>query len=518
MMELMKNGRPWIQVHFAYPRLMGGAKSESHFRSPRVIISAVAIVLAGLALALRLLPQGTSPATSPAVGIVWVAPFALLLLGIALIPGIFPRWWEHYDGWFCMGLGVAAAAVYMLRFGGAAVAGISASMSLYIDFIVLLGALFIIASGLVVRLNRSASPMLNVLVLLLAAVLANVFGSMGASVLLARPFFRMNRGRVKAFHVVFYVMIAANVGAALTTLGDPPLLLGFLSGIPFWFITIHAWPAWLLAVGLLLAMFYILDRRCASVEGGCGIQAGGTDDDAEITIDGAEQILLLLAALGAVFLPSPWRVVVLILLAAVSLLICPNNLRKENRFNFKPIREIAILFCGIFLTMAPVLNLLGHQAGDGNLRNWLNSPGKCFFTAGALSCVLDNAPTYMAILQARLAEHSTPAAMENQFHTTARPLISPVRSEKMTGAAGQRAAMRKKIADPKVALDVLAISLGAVFFGGLTWIGNGPNLMIRAIAQQEGVVCPGFVAYLFRYALPMLLPVLLLVWLIFFYH
>ncbi len=501
----------------AYPRMpAAGGNSESRLIAPRLMIGVLALVLTGLFLIVRLLTHVPHPEPSPAAGIVWTAPFVLLLLGIALIPGIFPRWWEHYYGWFCLGLGVVAAAVYVQRYGGAAMAQLSESMSLYIDFIVLLGALFVIASGIVVQVDRPASPVLNVMVLLLAALLANVLGSMGASVLLARPFFRINRGRMKAFHVVFYVFIAANVGAALTSLGDPPLLLGFLSGVPFWFITIHAWPAWLLAVGLLLVMFYILDRRCAPAAGARGTATGGTSAVAEITIHGGEQILLLLAALAAVFLPSPWRDMVLILAAAVSLLICPNNLRKENRFSFKPIREIAILFCGIFLTMVPVLNLLSNQGRAGNLRYWLNSPGKCFFAAGGLSSVLDNAPTYMAILQARLAAHPRPAAGEKEnSHIATRTGES---KKMVTGAIAKRMTIRKKLADPKVAADVLAISLGAVFFGGLTWIGNGPNLIIRAIAQQEGVVCPGFMAYLFRYALPFLMPVLLVVWLIFFYH
>ena len=515
MMAGMKDGSPWIRIRLAYPRVLHASDAQRRLFAPRLVIGATALVLATLVFAGRLFGHITPGATPPSVGPQWMIPFAALLIGIALIPGIFPHWWEKFYAWFCLGISIVAALWYLWRFGGSARSQLATSLITYTDFIVLLGALFIIASGIVVRVAKPATPAFNALVLLLAAILANVFGSMGASVLLARPFFRMNRAHIRPFHVVFFVLIVANVGASLTALGDPPLLLGFLTGVPFWWITIHAWKVWLLAIGLLLGMFYILDRRHRGLSPDRVPVTQERVDAPVIEIDGVEQLLLVLLALAALFLAPPWRDAVMVLAAAISLLICPAELRHENRFNFQPIREIGILFLAIFLTMTPVLNLLTHQSQAGKLAHWLNTPGQCFFTAGSLSSVLDNAPTYMAVLQAKLAQHSAGRTVAVSIRK-ARDVPKTAGKNQSTGAADARALLRRKLADPEISLAVLAISLGSVFFGGLTWIGNGPNLMIRAIAQQEDIVCPGFVGYIFRYALPVLLPVLILIWLIFF--
>ncbi len=506
-----------MSVRLAYPRVLYATDGGAHFFKPRAVIGVTALVLALLVFAERLLARAHGSVSPPQVDVLWILPFAVLLAGMAILPGMFPQWWRKWYAWFCLGMSILAGAWYVRRYGDGAASELSASVTTYIDFIVLLGTLFIIASGLVVRVDRPATPGLNVLVLLLAALMANIFGSMGAAVLLARPFVRMNRGHIKPYHLIFFVIIVANVGASLTALGDPPLLLGFLSGVPFWWITVHVWKIWIVAVGLLLAMFYILDRWHRSVPDCELSQAGEPSNSAVVSVDGAEQLLLLTAALMAMFLAAPWRDAAMVLAAAVSLLICPAELRHENRFNFKPIREIAILFFAIFLAMAPVLNLLSNLGRSGKLAYWLNSPGKCFFTTGALSSVLDNAPTYLAIMQARLAERPSGIQVSSRFTRGSRQ-TSGVRGAMVQRNAPMlsRSMLRKKLAEPDVALDVLAISLGAVFFGGLTWIGNGPNLMIRAIAQQEGIVCPGFLSYVVRYALPILMPILLVVWLMFF--
>ncbi len=517
MIGTMKYERPFISVHLAYPRMLNATDGGAHFFKPRVVIGVTALMLTILVFAERLLTRVSRTVSLPRVGALWILPFAVLLGGIALMPGLFPQWWRKWYGWYCLGLSILAAAWYLRCYGGGAMAGLSTSVALYTDFIVLLGTLFIIASGIVVRVDQSASPGINVLVLLLAALMANILGSMGASVLLARPFFRMNRDHIQAFHVVFFVVIVANVGAALTSLGDPPLLLGFLIGVPFWWITIHAWPVWLLTMGLLLPMFYILDRHHRRKLPSVSPRIGAQSSSAVISINGGEQLLLLFTALLALFLAAPWRDGIMIAASAISLLICPAELRRENRFNFKPIREIGILFLAIFVTMTPVLNLLSARGRSGDLKYWLSSPGKCFFTAGAMSSVLDNAPTYLAILQARLAQRPDTVATPRPPQIK-RPGSGRVAADKAHATAGSPALLRDRLADPGTALDVMAISLGAVFFGGLTWIGNGPNLMIRAIAQQEGIACPGFIRYVVHYALPILMPLLLVVWLIFFWR
>ena len=514
MMTKMKNRQPLIRIRLAYPRTLSASEAHGHLYAPRLIIGTATLVLAVLVFAGRFLAHSHIGGAPPPAGMRWIIPFAVLLIGIAVIPGIFPHWWEKFYARFCLGISTAAALLYLWRFHGPARSELSASLITYTDFIVLLGALFIIASGIVVRFGKPATPGLNVVVLLLAAIAANCFGGMGVSVLLARPFFRMNRSRISAFHVVFFVIIVANVGASLSSLGDPPLLLGFLSGIPFWWITLHAWKIWLLAVGLLLAMFYALDRLHRRHSPNRAPETA-LEHSPLIDIDGAEQLLLLALALGALFLGAPWRDSALVLAAGISLLICPAELRHENRFHFQPIREIGILFLAIFLTMTPVLNLLTNQARAGHIRQWLGTPGKCFFTTGALSSVLDNAPTYMAILRARLAQPPGELIVAGLSHRTR--IAAKAAAANDTAVGGTTATMlREKLANSRIAWAVLAISLGSVFFGGLTWIGNGPNLMVRAIAQQEGIACPGFVRYVLRYALPCLLPVLIVVWLIFF--
>ena len=511
----MKKREALISVRLAYPRTFTVTNRHDYSLPHRRIIGFTVLILAILVAIETLLSRIPRPISPASVDTPWILPFIALLAGMALLPGLFPHWWERFYSWFCLSLGIAAALGYMWRYGASAVAEISTSISIYINFIVLLGTLFIIASGLVVRLNKPATPGFNVLLLLLAALFANVVGSMGASVLLARPFFQFNRGRIRPFHLVFFVMIVANVGASLTALGDPPLLLGFLTGVPFWWITLHAWKVWLLAMGLLLAIFYMLDRRERKT-----LPAGAVTTEPSVSvpfidIDGAEQLGLLAVTLGALFLASPWRDAVMVVAAGLSLLISPAGLRQENHFQFQSVREIGILFFAIFLTMTPVLTMLICQGRSGNLRPWLNSPAKCFFTTGALSSVLDNAPTYMAMMQVRLAEHSVSrgknATLRHPQHA------APARAARQAGSiVTSPSALRRKLANPAVALEVLAISLGAVFFGGLTWIGNGPNLMIRAIARQEGVGCPDFISYLLRYALPTLGPVLVVVWLVFF--
>lgn len=515
MMAKMKSGQPLIRIRRAYPRVLRAANNSTDLFAPRLFIAGSTLGIAALVYLGRLLLHSTSGSSPISVGLPWLIPFVVLLAGIAFIPAIFPLWWEKFYAWFCLGVSVLAALAYLWVFHRSAEAELSASLATYCDFIVLLSALFIIASGIVIRVKAPATVRLNVLMLLGAAILSNVFGSMGASVLLARPFLRMNQGHIRPFHVIFFVLVVANVGASLTALGDPPLLLGYLSGIPFWWITIHAWRIWLLAVGLLLAMFCFLDFRHRASLQQKSPAGQAWDNSPVIQIDGVEQLLLLPVAMAGLFLPPPWRDATLVIASGVSLLLCPADLPRENRFNFQPVREIGILFLAIFLTMTPALHFLNQQARAGKLTQWLHTSGQCFFTTGALSAVLDNAPTYLAILQLRVAESNQNSPSPRNAHLT-HDVFKPRVVPQQKHSTDARETLRLKLADPDTALAALAISLGSVFFGALTWIGNGPNLMIRAIAQQEGVACPGFVSYSVRYALPCLLPVLLLVWLMFF--
>ena len=505
-----RSKQPRLQLHLSHARGSFEAATttpDRHFIAPKALLAGTAAAIAVVAAGLFVLAQFETPIRPPHITWPWAMPFAALLLAIATLPALVPAWWQRFHGWLSGGLGIAAAALYMLRFGPGAIAQSAESLGTYIDFIITLGTLFVIGSAIEVRIHCAPSPRVNVLCLLAGALLAGCLGTMGAAVLMARPFFRINRQHLAGRHIVFFVMIVANVGGAITPLGDPPLLLGFLSGVPFWWITIHAWPAWLLALALLLAIFYALDSRSAAKLPASSVPANGP----AVVISGLNQLAVLPLVLAALCLASPWREMSLIVLAAVSLLICPASLRETNRFNFEPIAEVAVLFFGIFLTLAPVLNLLDNQSHNGQLTKYTATPAASYFITGLCSSVLDNAPTYMAMLHSQLITNTAPG--NSKIAASVKIKTSP---QKTLPSIQEQIATR--LIDRHFARQLLAISLGAVFFGGLTWIGNGPNLLVRAIALQEGAACPGFLSYLFRYALPCLGTVLAIIGLLFFFR
>ncbi len=492
-------GRGRLSIHFGYPDRgepvspaggqAAGDGPPGPRPHPRLGIVLIALALIGVAGFTRVLAAVGKQTAPPAVNILWAAPFVLMLLAMSVLPALAARLWDRFYAVIAIGLGATAAIGYGVWLQAAG--PVAASLGLYLKFMSLVGALFIISSGILVRVRRPAAPAANIAVLLAGAVLANILGTTGAGIVLIRPYLQMNRGHIRPFHVIFFVFLVANIGGALTPLGDPPLLLGYLMGVPFWWMLQHAWGAWLLAVGLPLAVFYLLDRRCP--------RDAAAGEGQAVAIAGLGQLALILPVLGSLFVPAPWREMVLVLAAGLSLLLTPNSVRVANRLSFKPLREMAVLFLGIFLTLAPVLNLLASRAARGQLTTFTATPGRCYFLTGALSAVLDNAPTYAACLQSRAA-----AGTVGKDHLTAslpRPAVSPA------GTA--------VLAQPNGGIYLLAISLGAVFFGACTWIGNGPNLLIKSIAEHEGVKCPGFFTYIAGYAVPVLLPVLVLVWLIF---
>jgi Na+/H+ antiporter NhaD/arsenite permease-like protein len=328
---------------------------------------------------------------------------------------------------------------------------------------------------------------MNVVFLLIGAVIANVIGTTGASMLLIRPWIRMNKYRITSFHVVFFIFIVSNVGGCLTPIGDPPLFLGFLRGVPFWWVIGKVWPAWLMCVGLLLAVFYVLDRRNfkrAPLE----VSARETADS-EWMFRGVGNILLLVLVLVGVFLPQQWRLgtdafhvsvgSLLMLAAAVaSYFATPKPVHEANDFNFHPVKEVGWLFIGIFLTMIPALDILSHGGGIQ-----LETPLQTYFASGTLSAFLDNAPTYLTFLAAEMGHFGLDV--------------------------GSRADVLQFLAlHPQF---VVAISLGAVFFGAGSYIGNGPNFMVKAISEKLHVKTPGFLGYMLGFSLPILVPIFALV-------
>jgi Na+/H+ antiporter NhaD/arsenite permease-like protein len=350
----------------------------------------------------------------------------------------------------------------------------------YASFIILLASLFIAAGGIHIMVKGEATPRRNLLFLIIGAILANLIGTTGASMLLIRPWVRMNRYRITGFHTVFFIFLVSNIGGALTPIGDPPLFLGFLKGVPFWWTLEHLWRPWLLVVGLLGAIFYLIDR-------GNFLRAPRSVRDKETSeekwgIKGLVNLLPLAAILLGVFLPSPWRELVMTGAAILSWCITPRQIHEMNAFSFAPIREVAWLFLGIFATMIPALDYLEHHANALASSFGMGALHFYYFT-GILSSVLDNAPTYLAFLSVELGL---------QGGTLGNP----------------QDVLRVATQDPA---HLIAISLGAVFFGAMTYIGNGPNFMVKSIVSESGATTPGFFGYILRFALPILLPVLALV-------
>jgi Na+/H+ antiporter NhaD/arsenite permease-like protein len=438
--------------------------------------------------------------------VVMVTPFAALLAAIALMPFVRRRWWERNYARVSIALALVVTAYYLfvLRDG----ARMLVSAVEYCGFIALIGSLFVIAGGIHIKMTGRSTPAANTGLLALGAILANLIGTTGAGMLLIRPLLRINRYRTAPYQVVFFIFIVCNVGGALTPIGDPPLFLGYLKGVPFFWLL--AQPAvllaWLVTVGALLMVFYLVDdanfrrHRPAARE--------VTRD--RIELEGAHNFLWLAVIIGLVllqkaqFLTSLDRLPVFasvggalgwaphkaaegfVTLLMAGLMVAaaglahrfanPDALR-ENKFGFGPVREVAFLFLGIFATMVPALDLLEKHAGSLGLA----TAGQFYWSSGILSSVLDNAPTYLNFLTAAFGLHGL-------------SLESPADVARVLG-------------DPGLSRYVIAVSLGSVFFGAVTYIGNGPNFMVKHIAEAAGVKCPSFFGYLAKYSLPILIPI-----------
>ncbi len=439
---------------------------------------------------------------------VLILPFVLLLGAMALAPVLAPRWWAKHYPKVALGLGAITAGIYFFILRDTASLGHAAHE--YASFIALVGSLFVVAGGIQIQLPGGATPLANVAFLFTGAVVANLFGTTGAAMLLIRPWIQMNKNRMAAHHIAFFIFLVANIGGGLTPIGDPPLFLGYLQGIPFWWVAQKCWPMWTTATGLLLAIFYVvdkihwakaprtgsaaftplqlsakedavMDRELKRAEARAPLQADGSG--AKWKFAGLPNLFFLAVIVGAVFVNQPLflREGLMLAAAAGSYFTTRKSVHAANEFNFHPAIEVAVLFAGIFATMIPALAWLDHHATT--LLGPDPSPGIFYWGAGGLSAVLDNAPTYLGFLSTLFGVTGTPEIADLLRQNTA---------------------------------HVLAISIGAVFFGAATYIGNGPNFMVKAIAEQRGVRVPSFVEFVVKFSLPFLLPVLVTVWLLFF--
>lgn len=460
--------------------------------------------------------------------IVPALPFFLLLAAIALLPLLYKHWWEKYYPALSFGLAAVTAGYYLLT--QESIAPVVHSLHEYFSFIALIGALYVIAGGIHIRLRGRSTPLNNVLFLTAGAILSNLLGTTGASMVLIRPYLRANRYRIRPYHVVFFIFIVSNVGGALTPIGDPPLFLGYLKGIPFFWTLEHLWPVWAFALTCLLGIFFVVDHR--EFRGLPAAQRHRIDDTGETAeISGWHNMFFLFIVLGAVVLPDAYffREAVMITAAAASYRFTDRSIHQKNDFSFGPVKEVGILFLGIFVTMVPALEWIKISSPSLGF----DHAGQFYWASGTLSSVLDNAPTYLNFFNVSVGSFVPDRTIDTVRHVLQTPGYLTV-TGLPADITSTIAVIARYFPDPVTAraltddqlatmyligaksIIIQAISIGAVFFGANTYIGNGPNLMVKGIAEQSDAPCPSFGAYIYRYTIPVMLPVLVLVWLVFF--
>ena len=463
----------------------------------------IAIAAAGAVSAPVALAAGEATFTGSGLSLAWDIPFAGLLLSLAVGPIVAAHFWHEHYGKITAAWTLALFLPFIVAFGLAEAwhQVVHALLLEYLPFVMLLFALYTISGGIALRGTLVGTPKLNTGLLAIGAMLASAMGTTGAAMLLIRPLLRANETRQRRTHiVVFFIILVGNIGGALTPLGDPPLFIGFLKGIDFfWPTRVMALPTLVLSAALL-ALFYVLDGWLWRRE-----KPAQPAAYEPLAIDGAVNFTLLAGVVGAVLLSGVWkpeiafeaagtpvelqnavRDVALVALALASLALTPRAVRESNAFSWEPIAEVAKLFAGIFLTIIPVIAML-HAGRDGELAavvDLVNDQASgqpkhvmYFWTTGVLSAFLDNAPTYLVFFNLAGGD---PVALMGPLKRT-----------------------------------LTAISAGAVYFGALTYVGNAPNFMIKAIAEQRGVPMPSFFVYLGLASL-ILLPLFALLTLVYF--
>ena len=458
--------------------------------------------------------HGHGPKLGELISPLSVAPFALLLLCIAIFPLANPHWWEHNKnkGVIAAGLGVPVV-LYLLQFGGAGTHALEHAAKEYGSFLMLLGSLFVISGGVYVRGSLKGSPLVNTMFLALGACVASFVGTTGASMLLIRPLLRANEKRSRVAHVVvFFIFVVSNCGGLLTPLGDPPLFLGFLKGVPFeW--TMRLWKEWAFVNGVLLVVFFLWDSTAIHREARTPAEEEALETPVSpepFGLDGLHNFVGLAGIVAVIYCagqaygaaalnsvlswgkPGEWPYGVqeglMALVAFVCYRLTTKSIREKNRFGFGPIIEVAVLFAGIFAAMIPALAMLNvHGKSLG-----IETPAQFFWWSGILSSFLDNAPTYLTFAV-------TACGIHNINTEDGKYLAEFLKLPAASGAAHILA----------------AISCGAVFMGANTYIGNGPNFMVKAIAEENNVKMPGFFGYM-AYSCGILIPIFVAVTFVFF--
>ncbi len=449
------------------------------------------LIYSGLPVALLcLLPGLVHAATAldaTQLGLWWVVPFAGLLLSIALMPLLATKIWHHHFGKITLGWALLLLLPLAVQFGVSTAFGLSAHTLIleYLPFIIFIGTLYVVAGGIFIKGSFEGTPLVNTSMLGIGALLASIMGTTGASMLMISPMIRANRGRASRVHtIVFFIFIVSNAGGGLTPLGDPPLFLGFLKGVDFFWTVKHMALPTLFMVVALMAIYFVIDTMFYRRDLKQGIQKSD-DQHGAFGIQGGMNFLWLAVVVAAVLLSGLWkpgininllgidyplqglvRDAIFLTLAGLSLAFTARHVREANHFTWDPILEVAKLFFGIFITMAPVLMMLqaGEKGAFASLVRLVTDAqgqpisGMYFWMTGILSSFLDNAPTYLVFF--------------NLAGGDAQTLMGPM------------------------ALTLTAISAGAVFMGANSYIGNAPNFMVKAIAESRGIAMPSFFGYM----------------------
>ena len=478
-------------------------------------LAALLIIFVAPGLALAAGEAGTGGDHLGHVLPLWsMIPFVGILFSIAVMPLLAPQIWHHHFGKIAAGWAVLFALPFLMAFQGEAFHEIAhIALIDYVPFIIVLWGLFTIGGGIVLKGSLVGTPVVNTILLLIGTLLASWVGTTGAAMLLIRPVIRANAWRTSKQHIIiFFIFLVANIGGSLTPLGDPPLLLGFIHGVPF-FWTLGLFPMMIFVVVILLAVFYALDSYLMKRDGDTPPDITGGDP---IRLEGVHNFLFLGGVLALVLMSGtvelaetvvlgvhiPWQDHIrnggIVVMLWLSLKTTSQELRKANGFTWEPILEVAYLFAGIFITIIPALAILraGSEGALGAVIDGVKEPWHYFWVTGTLSGFLDNAPTYLAFFNTALGKLHLTEGEVGQF---------------LAGGdfAGEMLARLQ-------AFEVLlvAISVGAVFMGAMTYIGNAPNFMVRAIAEENKIPMPSFFGFMI-WSVALLIPVFILVTIVF---
>jgi Na+/H+ antiporter NhaD/arsenite permease-like protein len=417
-----------------------------------------------------------------------VAPFLMMLLSIAVVPLTLSHWWDKNRNKLLLSLCMSVPVLLIVLPGGADL--LLESFIDYISFIVLLGSLFVISGGIYIQGEFAGTPLSNTAFLGVGALLSNVIGTTGASMLLIRPYLRANHKRQNRAHLaIFFIFIVSNIGGLLTPLGDPPLFLGFLRGVPFQW-TLSLVPVWATAVGVVLLVFNLYDQYIFVREDveTPGALAEDVQPRRRLRIEGKRNFLFLAGVMAAAVFsgyfawPRGIQELLMASMALASWLATPKKIHEENHFHFHPILEVAAVFAGIFITMVPALEILRMRSPNLGI----HQPWQYFWMSGALSSFLDNAPTYLTFTSMAL------------------------------GLVGAKTENLSALLHSDVGISLLrAVSAGSVFMGANSYIGNGPNFMVKSIAEHHRIKMPSFGRYML-YSGAVLIPTFVLIDIVFF--